>query len=288
MSASSVNTTTANTSATTRGKPRHECVTRREFLRSLSQSACVLSCFLRSSPAWAQIATSPPPTDDLIYWSATKLAQALRDKVLSSEEVVTAHLNRIAQVNGKINAIVQLASERALAEARAADAALARGQIKGPLHGVPITIKDSFDTEGIISTAGTKGRAQFVPGQDATVVARLRAAGAILLGKTNTPEFTMDGITDNLVYGRTNNPFDLSRTVGGSSGGAAASVAVGGSPMDVGSDTLASVRGRRIVAASPQSSPHPVARHSRATFSNPLRPLGCKLSQDRSPGLSRI
>jgi len=107
---------------------------------------------------------------------------------------------------------------------------------------MPITIKDSFDTEEIISTAGTKGRAHFVPTQDATVVARLRAAGAILLGKTNTPEFTLDGITDNMVYGRTNNPFDLSRTVGGSSGGAAAIIAVGGSPLDIGTDTLASIR----------------------------------------------
>ncbi len=170
------------------------------------------------------------------------MAKAILAKQVSSEEVVRAHLDRIAHLNGKLNAVVQLASERAQAEARAADAALALGQIKGPLHGVPMTIKDSFDTEGIISTAGTKGRARFVPAYDATVVARLRAAGAILLGKTNTPEFTLDGVTDNRVYGRTNNPFDLSRTVGGSSGGAAAVVAAGASPFDIGTDTFASVR----------------------------------------------
>ena len=218
---------------------------RREFLRRSLKGSLALSCFglgSRTSRIWAQASPSTP--NDSVYWSAAKLAQAIRDKVVSSEEVVTAHLNRIAQVNGKIkiNAVVQLASERGLAEARAADAALAQGQIKGPLHGVPITIKDSFDTEGIISTAGTKGRVKFVPAQDATIVARLRAAGAILLGKTNTPEFTLDGVTDNLVYGRTNNPFDLARTVGGSSGGAAAIITVGGSPLDIGTDTLASIR----------------------------------------------
>src|SRR6266567_7812846 len=127
-------------------------------------------------------------------------------------------------------------------QARAADAALARGQLLGPLHGVPMTIKDSLDTAGVITTGGTQGRATFVPEQDATVVARLRAAGAILLGKTNTPELTLSGETDNLVYGRTNNPYDVSRTPGGSSGGAGAILAAGGSALDIGSDTGGSIR----------------------------------------------
>jgi amidase len=105
-----------------------------------------------------------------------------------------------------------------------------------------MTIKDSLDTAGVITTGGTKGRATFVPAHDAPVVARLRAAGAILLGKTNTPELTLGGETDNLIYGRTNNPYDLSRTPGGSSGGAAAIVAAGGAPFDIGSDTAASIR----------------------------------------------
>src|SRR5262249_40683490 len=113
---------------------------------------------------------------------------------------------------------------------------------RGPLHGVPMTIKDSLDTAGVISTGGTKGRAALVPEQDATVVARLRAAGAILLGKTNTPELTLSGETDNLVYGRTNNPYDVSRTPGGSSGGAGAILASGGSALDIGSDTGGSIR----------------------------------------------
>ena len=107
---------------------------------------------------------------------------------------------------------------------------------------MPITIKDSFDTEGVISTGGTLGRAAFVPERDATPVARLRAAGAVLLGKTNTPELTMAAETDNLVYGRTNNPFDVSRTPGGSSGGAAAIISAGGSPLDLGTDTGGSIR----------------------------------------------
>ena len=180
--------------------------------------------------------------DDVIYASATDLARAIRAKAISSAEVVQVYLQRIEAVNPHLNAVVQLRPEAALAEARAADAALARRQVLGPLHGVPMTIKDSLDTAGIITTGGTTGRASFVPAQDATVVARLRQAGAILLGKTNTPELTLWGETDNLVYGRTNNPFDLTRTPGGSSGGAAAIIAAGGSPLDIGSDTRGSIR----------------------------------------------
>jgi amidase len=179
---------------------------------------------------------------DVIYASATALAQAIRAKEISSAEVVQAYLERIAAVNPALNAVVQLRAEAALAEAQAADVALARGQILGALHGVPMTIKDSLDTAGVITTGGTTGRASFVPVHDATVVARLRAAGAILLGKTNTPELTLWGETDNLVYGRTNNPYDLTRTPGGSSGGAAAIVAAGGAPFDIGSDTRGSIR----------------------------------------------
>jgi amidase len=180
--------------------------------------------------------------NELIYASATALARAIRAKEVSATEAVHAYLQRIAEVNPALNAVVQLCAEAAQAEARAADTALARGQITGPLHGVPMTIKDSLDTAGVITTGGTQGRATFVPAQDAPVVARLRAAGAILLGKTNTPELTLAGETDNLLYGRTNNPYDLSRTPGGSSGGAAAIVAAGGAPFDIGSDTAASIR----------------------------------------------
>ena len=181
--------------------------------------------------------------DDINFASAATLARSIREKKLSAVEAVRAHLLRIQQVNPKLNAVVQLVEERALAEAEKADETLSKGEASGTLHGVPITLKDSLDTAGIVSTGGTTGRASFVPDEDATVVARLRSAGAIVLGKSNTPELTLDGETDNLIYGRTNNPYDLSRSPGGSSGGAAAIVAAGGSPLDMGSDTGGSIRG---------------------------------------------
>jgi len=180
--------------------------------------------------------------DELIYTSATSLAQAIRDKRVSSYEVVEAYIHRIEAVNPQLNAVVQLNAEPALIQAKQADVALARGEIKGPLHGVPITIKDSFDTEGIISTAGTKGRASYIPQQDATAVARMRSAGAILLGKTNLPELSLAYESNNLIYGRTNNPYDLSRTPGGSSGGESAIIAAGGSPLGLGTDGFGSIR----------------------------------------------
>jgi amidase len=174
--------------------------------------------------------------------SATTLTRLIRTKKASAEDVITAHVERVTEVNPRLNAVVQLCLERALEEARAADTQLASGTSTGPLHGVPFTIKDSFGTEGVISTGGTKGRTAFVPSEDATVVGRLRAAGGILLGKTNTAELTMAFETDNLVYGRTNNPHDPARTSGGSSGGAAAIVAAEASPFDIGSDTGGSIR----------------------------------------------
>lgn len=186
--------------------------------------------------------TSKDATEELLYMSATKVAEMIRNKEISSEALVTRCLERIAEVNPKINAVVQVAGERALLEAKAADAAVAAGKPLGLLHGVPMTIKDSFDTAGIISTAGTMGRKNYMPGTDATVVARLKKEGAILLGKTNTPEFTMSSLTTNLIYGQTLNPYDLSRHPSGSSGGAAAILAAGGSYFDIGTDSGGSVR----------------------------------------------
>ena len=181
-------------------------------------------------------------TNEIIYASARTMARAIQDKEVSAVELVEAHLARIEEVNPTINAVVKLVAERARAEAAEADAALARGESKGALHGVPFTLKDSIDTEGIITTGGTLGRSEFVPDADATVAARLRAAGGILLGKSNTPELTLAAETDNLVYGRTNNPFNVDRTTGGSSGGAGAIVCCGGAAFDIGSDTGGSVR----------------------------------------------
>jgi amidase len=178
-----------------------------------------------------------------IYYSSVRaLAQAIRNGEVLSEEVVQACLDRIDRVNGALNAVVQVQHEAAITRAREADAALAQGESWGALHGVPMTIKDSLDTAGVISTGGTKGREAFVPDRDATVVSRVRGAGAILLGKTNTPELTLSFETDNLVYGLTNNPFDLERSPGGSSGGAAAIIAAAGSPFDIGSDYGGSIR----------------------------------------------
>ena len=179
--------------------------------------------------------------DNIIYSSAVSIREAIKKREISSVEVVEAHLRRIEQVNPKLNAVVRICGDRAMEEARQADSKRPKDAL-GPLHGVPITVKDSHDTEGIVSTAGTKGRAQFVPSEDSTVVSRMRKAGAIVLGKTNTPELTLSFETDNLVYGRTNNPYDLTRTPGGSSGGAGAIVAAGGSPIDLGTDTGGSIR----------------------------------------------
>ncbi|HEY0947756.1 MAG TPA: amidase [Opitutaceae bacterium] len=222
---------------------------RRNFLRTTAAgaaAAAIASRFTASArAAGPAYPTSSDKTSELIYMSATKLAGLIREKKVSAAEAVKACLARIEAVNPKLNAVVTLCAERALLEAREADAALAKGQIKGALHGVPFTIKDSLETAGVVSTTGTLGRKTFVPGDDATVVARVRAAGGILLGKTNTPEFTLGGGdrgTYNLVYGQTYNPYNLAHTPRGSSGGAGAIVSAGGSAFDIGSDFGGSIR----------------------------------------------
>ena len=216
--------------------------TRREVLAWMGAGALAASA-IGCAPSEEQSPDAPSPLAEPLYDSSVRaLAAAIRRGDLSSEELVTACLDRIEAVNGQLNAVVQLASETALARAREADEARSRGESWGALHGVPMTIKDSLDTAGIISTGGTQGRASHIPERDATVVARLKEAGAILLGKTNTPELTLSFETDNLIYGRTSNPYDLSRTSGGSSGGAAAIVAAGGAPFDIGSDYGGSIR----------------------------------------------
>jgi amidase len=211
---------------------------RRDVLAGLGATGA--ATLLRTGAAEAvPIGTSE---DSIIAASASELAAAIRDKRLTSQAVVEAYLNRIAVVNPKLNAIVQLTADSARKEAALADAALARGDIKGLLHGVPVTIKDTLEVAGVICTGGTLGRAHYVPGHDATAVARLKAAGAIILGKTNVPELAGALETDNLVYGRTNNPYDLTRTPGGSSGGEAAIIAACGSPLGLGTDAGGSIR----------------------------------------------
>ncbi|MBQ63160.1 MAG: amidase [Gammaproteobacteria bacterium] len=180
--------------------------------------------------------------DELLNNSIVAIADSIRTRKVKSKEVVTAFLDRIEGVNKKLNAVVTSTAEMALKHADKADADLDKGNSHGSLHGVPITIKDSLDTIDVVTTWGTLGRKDFRPGRDATCVDRLRKQGAILLGKTNTPEFTLSFQTDNLVFGKTNNPYDPTRTPGGSSGGAAAIIAAGASPLDIGTDTDGSLR----------------------------------------------
>jgi amidase len=174
--------------------------------------------------------------------TAVELARLIRGRELSAVEVVAAHLAYIEDVNGAINAVVQIVGDRACVEAKAADERLARGELVGPLHGVPFTAKDNFETADIATAVGVVERAGVVPAVDATAVARLRAAGAILLGKTNCPEWGGGIETLNELYGRTNNPCDTARTPGGSSGGECAIIAAGGSPLGLGSDSGGSLR----------------------------------------------
>ena len=181
--------------------------------------------------------------NELVFDSASSLARRIRNREVSSVEVVQAHLDRIDAVNPALNSVVVVLAESALARARQLDSQLNGGGPVGPLHGVPVTIKDAIETKGVVSTGGTLGRAHHVPEFDAPVVTRLKNAGAIVIGKTNLPELSAAGESDNLVYGRVNNPYDTSRHPGGSSGGEGAAIASGQSPLGLGSDVGGSVRG---------------------------------------------
>ncbi|MER7367577.1 amidase [Nonomuraea wenchangensis] len=175
---------------------------------------------------------------ELHYLSATELAGLIRTRQVSAVEAVRACLDRIDQVNPHVNAIVTLAAEQALDAAKAADAR----EPDGPLHGVPVAHKDLVDTAGIRTTYGSPVYADHVPDRDELIVERLRAAGAISIGKTNTPEFGTGSHTVNEVFGATRNPYDLSRSAGGSSGGAAVALATGMVPLADGSDMGGSLR----------------------------------------------
>ena len=170
------------------------------------------------------------------------MAEQIRQKRISPLELLDAHLAKIAKLNPKLNAFVHLDAEKARQAAREAEAAVRSGRSLGPVHGVPISIKSSIEVAGLRCEAGTRLRQGFVATQDAPLVSRLKNAGAIVLGVTNTPEFLMAWETDNLLYGRTNSPWDLERTPGGSSGGEAAAIAAGMSAGGVGSDGGGSIR----------------------------------------------
>jgi amidase len=210
-------------------------VSRRSFL---SGSLALLGSTLLP-PTSAPAATG---ASELDFASALTAARAIRRGDVSSVELTTRVLERIKQFNPKINAIVTLTADAALARARAADEALARGEWWGPFHGVPCTIKDTFETAGVRTTAGAPSLANHVSTVDAAVVSRLRAAGVVILGKTNVPLMARDVQSYNDIFGTTSNPWDVSRTPGGSSGGEAAALAAGLSYLGVGSDIGGSIR----------------------------------------------
>ncbi len=179
---------------------------------------------------------------DLIFAHAHQLAQMIRDRQVSSLEVIEAYLAQISRHNAQLNAICTLDAENARSRATAADLALDRGENWGRLHGVPITAKDIFETANLRTTAGYIPLKDYIPSQDATIVARLKAAGAIVLGKSNTAELAGDYQSTNSLFPRVNNPWHLDYTPGGSSGGSAAAVAAGLSPLDLGNDFGGSIR----------------------------------------------
>ena len=218
-------------------------VTRRTFGQALGMAA--VAGTVSDLAGVAQKQSGTPGTavaEQICDLSAIELVARMRRKDLSAREVMTAHLARIERVNPKVNAIVTLAAERAMADAARADERLARGETLGVLHGLPVAHKDLVDTAGIRTTRGSPFYRDNVPARDAVIVTRIRAAGAITCGKTNTPELGAGSQTFNAIFGPTRNPYDLTKTCGGSSGGAAVALACGMVPIADGSDTGGSLR----------------------------------------------
>ena len=178
----------------------------------------------------------------IVFEPAHVLARSIRNREISSVEVVNAFLKHIETHNSELNAIITVNREKALKQAELADKELAGGTLSGPLHGVPITFKDAFETEGIRTTAGNESLKDHIPDTDAAIVSRLKKAGAIILGKTNMPDLAQDLQTENKLFGFTKNPWNKEFTSGGSSGGEASAVAAGLSPLGIGSDIGGSVR----------------------------------------------
>jgi amidase len=210
----------------------HDQPTRREVLSAIAAASLFPTASLH-----ADSAGSP-----LCFTGAAEMAQLIRAKKLSAREALAEHIRQIDRVNPKVNAIVTLVADMAAEAAARADEMQARGEMLGPLHGLPVAHKDLFDTRGILTTYGSPLFKDHVPAEDDIVVQRMRRAGAIMVGKTNTPEFGAGSQTFNAVFGATRNPYDLSKTCGGSSGGAAVALACGMVPVATGSDAGGSLR----------------------------------------------
>lgn len=237
-------------------------LTRRQALHTLSAAS------LAAGPEFAQGESS-----SLCFTSAVEMARLIRQKKLSAREALAEHLRQIARVNPKVNAIPTLVAEMATEAAARADEMQARGERLGPLHGLPVAHKDLIDTKGIRTTYGSPLLRDYVPAEDDLLVERMRRAGAITIGKTNTPEFGAGSQTFNTVFGATRNPYDLTKTCGGSSGGAAVALACGMTPVASGSDAGGSLRNPaafcNVVGFRPSVGrvPNPKAAFGWSTFS---------------------
>jgi amidase len=220
---------------------RHDVISRRQFTATVAAGAAYTALDPLGA-AGIPAETPRPAQQELCEMSAVELAARLARRQVSAREVMSAHLARIERVNPKVNAIVTLVAEQAMAGAARADEAIMRRGPVGVLHGLPVAHKDLVDTAGIRTTHGSPFYRDNVPTRDAVIVTRIRAAGAITVGKTNTPEFGAGSQTFNTVFGATRNPYDLTKTCGGSSGGAATAVAARLLPIADGSDTGGSLR----------------------------------------------
>ncbi|MGQ0650518.1 MAG: amidase [Gemmatimonadaceae bacterium] len=217
-------------------------ISRRDFSRLIGAAALGIAPTLGALDGPRSLAVTAPAPSDLCFLSALQLESMIRAKKVSAREVMQAHLSQVERVNPSVNAIVTLVADRALADADAADRDQARGRLRGPLHGLPIAHKDLVATKGIRTTQGSPFYRDRVPDADAPIITLIRAAGALTVGKTNTPEFGAGSHTFNTVFGATKNPYDVTRTCGGSSGGAAVALACGMVPIADGSDTGGSLR----------------------------------------------
>ena len=222
-----------------------DAISRREFGRRFGAAAIAAGTSINNTDRWTMAGDGEPthaPNSDLCFTAATELAAMIRSKKVSAREVMQAHLAQIERVNPAVNSIVTLVADRAMADAAAADEELARGKPRGPLHGLPIAHKDLVETKGIRTTHGSPFFRDHIPDADAPIITLIRKGGALTVGKTNTPEFGAGSHTFNTVFGATKNPYDVTRSCGGSSGGAAVSLACGMVPIADGSDTGGSLR----------------------------------------------